>query len=187
MNRSAVSPVVVSVHSSNRHSFSKGPKDAIRLIENWGVEGDSHAGPTDQHLYHIRKFGNQPNLRQVHLIHCELLDHVGTKGHSVRPGELGENISTRNIDLLGLPTGTRLRIGPEALVELTGLRNPCRQIDAFQPGLLSQLVERRPEGVVRKGGVMSIVLRSGIVRPGDPIEIELPPLPHAPLVYRVPV
>jgi MOSC domain-containing protein YiiM len=104
----------------------------------------------------------------------------------VLPGELGENISTRNVDLLGLPTGARLRIGPEAIIELTGLRNPCRQIEEFQAGLLSQLVERRPAGVVRKGGVMSIVLRGGMVRPGDRIEIELPPPPHAPLVYRVP-
>ena len=180
-----MSGLVFAVHSSGRHTFSKAPKDAIRLIENWGVEGDSHAGTTDQHLYHIRKFGQQPNLRQVHLIHAELLDEVGTKGHTVRPGELGENISTRNVDLLGLPTGTRLRIGTQAIIELTGLRNPCRQIEAFQPGLLSHLIERRPTGTVRKGGVMSIVLSGGIVRPGDRIEIELPPLPHAPLVYRM--
>ena len=179
-------PVVVAVHSSGRHSFSKAPKESIRLIENWGVEGDAHAGPTDQHLYHIRRFGQQPNLRQVHLIHAELLDEVRTRGHSVLPGELGENISTRNLDLLGLPTGTRLRIGAEAIVELTGLRNPCRQIEAFQPGLLAHVVERRPAGLVRKGGVMSIVVKGGIVRPADRIEIELPPAPHAPLDYRVP-
>jgi len=186
MNQTPALPVVFAVHSSGRHTFSKAPKDAIRLIENWGVEGDSHAGPTDQHLYHIRRFGQQPNLRQVHLIHAELLDEVRTHGHTVLPGELGENISTRNVDLLGLPAGARLRIGPEAIIELTGLRNPCRQIEAFQAGLLSQLIERRPAGVVRKGGVMSIVLRGGMVRPGDPIEIELPPQPHAPLVYRMP-
>lgn len=150
-----------------------------------GVEGDSHAGTTDRHLYHIRRFGEQPNLRQMHLIHAGLLDDVRTKGHTVLPGKLGENISTRNVDLLGLPTATRLR-GPEAIIELTGLRNPCRQIEEFQRGLLSHLVERRPTGVVRKGGVMSIVLKGGIVRPGDRIEIELPPPPHAPLVYRAP-
>jgi MOSC domain-containing protein YiiM len=122
----------------------------------------------------------------VHLIHSELLDDVGTKGHKVLPGQLGENISTRNLDLLGLPQGTRLRIGAQAIIELTGLRNPCRQVDAFQPGLLSHLVERGPAGLVRKGGVMSVVLRGGIVRPGDRIEIDLPPPPHAPLVYRMP-
>jgi MOSC domain-containing protein YiiM len=179
-------PVVVAVHSSERHAFGKATMDAIRLIENWGVEGDAHAGPTDQHLYHIRRFGVQPNLRQVHLIHAELLEDVGTKGHKVLPGQLGENISTRNLDLLGLPQGARLRLGSEAIIELTGLRNPCRQIDDFQPGLRSHLVERGPAGVVRKGGVMSIVLRGGLVRPGDPIEVELPPLPHSPLVYRMP-
>ena len=179
-------PVVVAVHSGGKHAFSKPSRDAIRLIENWGVEGDAHAGPTDQHLYHIRRFGEQPNLRQVHLIHSELLDDVGTKGHKVLPGQLGENISTRNLDLLGLPQGTRLRIGAQAIIELTGLRNPCRQVDEFQPGLLSHLVERGPAGLVRKGGVMSVVLRGGIVRPGDRIEIDLPPPPHAPLVYRMP-
>jgi MOSC domain-containing protein YiiM len=181
-----MSGFVFAVHSSGRHTFSKASKDAIRLIENWGVEGDSHAGTTDQHLYHIRRFGQQPNLRQVHLIHAELLDDVRTQGHTVLPGELGENISTRNVDLLGLATGTRLRIGPEAIIELTGLRNPCRQIEEFQAGLLSHLVERRPTGVVRKGGVMSIVLKGGIVRAGDRIEIELPPAPHASLIYRAP-
>lgn len=186
MNPSADLPIVVAVHSSDKHAFSKPSKDAIRLIENWGVEGDAHAGPNDQHLYHIGKFGQQPNLRQVHLIHTELFDDVRAKGHAVLPGELGENISTRNIDLLGLPEGTRLRIGAEAIVELTGLRNPCRQIEEFQAGLLSHLVERGPAGIVRKGGVMSIVLRGGIVRPGDRIAIELPRPPHASLVYRVP-
>lgn len=186
MNQTSALPIVFAVHRSDRHTFSKAPKDAIRLIENWGVEGDSHAGTTDQHLYHIRRFGEQPNLRQVHLIHAELLDDLRTKAHTVLPGELGENISTRNVDLLALPTGARLRIGPEAIIELTGLRNPCRQIEAFQPGLLSHVIERRPDGVVRKGGVMSIVLRGGIVRPGDRIEIELPPAPHAPLDYRAP-
>ena len=160
--------------------------EAIRLIENWGVEGDAHAGTSDQHRYHIRKFGKQPNLRQVHLIHAELLDELARNGHTVRPGDLGENISTRNVDLLALPTGARLRLGPEAVIELTGLRNPCRQIDAFQAGLLSHLVERRSTGIVRKGGVMSIVLKGGIVRPGDPIAIEMPAAPHAPLEYREP-
>ena len=185
MNPPAALPVVFAVHSSGKHAFSKAPKEAIRLIENWGVEGDAHAGTTDQHLYHIRRFGRQPNLRQVHLIHAELLDEVRTKGHTVLPGELGENISTRHLDLLGLPAATRLHIGSQAIIELTGLRNPCRQIEAFQAGLLAHLVERRPAGMVRKGGVMSIVLKGGIVRPGDRIEVELPSPPHAPLVYRM--
>jgi MOSC domain-containing protein YiiM len=186
MKPSAALPVVLAVHSSSKHAFSKAPKEAIRLIENCGVEGDAHAGTTDQHLYHIRRFGPQPNLRQVHLIHAELLDELGAKGHKVLPGELGENISTRHLDLLGLPAATRLHIGSQAVIELTGLRNPCRQIEEFQAGLLAHVVERRPAGVVRKGGVMSIVLQGGIVRPGDRIEVELPARPHGPLVYRVP-
>lgn len=179
-------PAIVGVHSSKMHAFSKTPQDSIRLIEDWGVEGDSHAGTTDQHLYHIKKFGEHPNLRQVHLIQAELFDEVSLKGHVVRPGDLGENIATRNVDLLALPTGARLHIGLEAVIELTGLRNPCHQIESFQPGLLAQVVEKRPAGVVRKAGVMSIVLKGGMVRAGDAIRIELPSLPHAPLVYRVP-
>jgi MOSC domain-containing protein YiiM len=179
-------PRIVGVQISGKHAFSKLPKDAIRLIENFGVEGDAHAGANDQHLYHIRRFGQHPNLRQVHLIQAELLDEVAGKGHAVGPGELGENISTRHVDLLGLPTGTRLRLGSEAVIELTGLRNPCRQIEDFQSGLLKHLVEAKPSGVVRKAGVMGVVLQGGEVRPGDTIEIELPPLPHQPLIYRVP-
>ena len=179
-------PYVVSVQSGDQHDFSKPAKDAITLIENFGVEGDAHAGATDQHLFHIKRFGEHPNLRQVHLIQTELFDEVSEHGHAVRPGDLGENIATRHVDLLGLPTGTILKLGSEAVIELTGLRNPCHQIDSFQSGLLKHCKEVTPDGVVRKTGVMSIVLQGGIVRPGDAIDIELPPEPHASLVYRVP-
>jgi MOSC domain-containing protein YiiM len=186
MDNTNLLPKIVGVHSSSQHAFSKTPEATIRLIENFGVEGDAHAGATDQHLYHIRRFGEFPNLRQVHLIQAELFDEVARKGHTVHPGELGENISTRNVDLLALPTETRLRLGSEAVIELTGLRNPCHQIEDFQAGLLKHLVEKKPTGLVRRAGVMSIVLRGGDVRTGDSIEIELPPLPHEPLIYRTP-
>jgi len=180
------SPRVVGVQINKKHVFSKTPTDSIRLIENFGVEGDAHAGATDQHLYHIKRYGQRPNLRQVHVIQAELFGEVGEKGHIVRPGDLGENVATRNVDLLNLPTGTRLRLGPAAVIELTGLRNPCHQIESWQPGLLKHVAEMKLAGLVRKAGVMSIVLKGGDVRPGDPIEIELPPLPHEPLIYRVP-
>jgi MOSC domain-containing protein YiiM len=180
-------PHIVSVQISGRHAFSKAATDSIKLIENYGVEGDAHAGATDQHLYHIKRFGSHPNLRQVHLIESEFFDQVFAHGHAVRPGDLGENIATRHIDLLSLPTGTRLGLGPDAVIELTGLRNPCHQIDTFQSGLIKHCKAVTPEGTVaRKAGVMSIVLQGGIVRPGDAIEVELPPDPHVPLVYRVP-
>jgi MOSC domain-containing protein YiiM len=183
----AETPHVVSVQVSGRHAFSKTAQDAIRLIENYGVEGDAHAGATDQHLYHIKRFGSHPNLRQVHLIESEFFDQVSAHGHAVGPGDLGENIATRHVDLLSLPTGTRLRLGPEAVVELTGLRNPCHQIDNFQSGLLQHCKAVTPDGaVVRKAGVMSIVLQGGVVRPGDAIDVDLPPEPYVPLVYRVP-
>jgi MOSC domain-containing protein YiiM len=179
-------PTITAVHDSERHVFSKAARNSIRLIENLGVEGDCHASPIDQHRFHLRRFGERPNLRQVHLIQTELFDELSEIGHVVRPGDLGENISTRNVDLLGLPTGTRLRLGPEAVIELTGLRNPCVQIETFQSGLLKHLAEAAPTGFVRKGGVMSVVLQGGTVQPGDTIEIQLPPLPHEPLIYRHP-
>jgi MOSC domain-containing protein YiiM len=179
-------PVVVSVSVSRTHSFSKEKVQSIRLIENFGIEGDAHAGPTDQHLFHIRRFGQIPNLRQVHLIHAELFDELAEKGHSICPGDLGENIVTRGVDLLGLPTGTYLNLGPQAVIEITGLRNPCKQIENFQPGLLKQVAVQMPDGLVRKGGVMAIVLKGGIVRPSDLIETTLPPIPHQPLIYRIP-
>jgi MOSC domain-containing protein YiiM len=126
---------VHSVHLGDKHKFSKDQRDAIHLIENWGVEGDSHAGVTDQHFYHIKRFGQIPNLRQVHLIQGETIDELNRKGFAISPGDLGENLCTRNVDLLALPTGTRVRLGPVAEIELTGLRNPCVQIENFRAGL----------------------------------------------------
>lgn len=173
--------VVLAVHRSATHSFSKHPVDRITLIEGLGVDGDAHSGATVQHLARIRADPSQPNLRQVHLIHAELLDALAAAGHTVSPGQLGENVTTRGMDLLGLPVGTRLRIG-DAVIEVTGLRNPCRQINDFQPGLLTHVLRTAADGTVeRLTGVMATIASGGDVRPGDPIEIELPPPPHLPL------
>lgn len=180
-------PHVIGVHVGSAHTFSKTSQDVIRLIENHGVEGDAHAGSCDQHLFHIRRFGEQPNLRQVHLIQAEFFDEVAEKEHVVRSGELGENITTRSVDLLNLPTGTRLQLGRDAIIELTGLRNPCHQIDQFQEGLLQHCKEATPNGVVRKAGVMAIVLHGGDVKANDRIMVDLPAGPHRPLVYRTPI
>jgi len=179
-------PLVVCVSVSRAHTFSKKNVQSIRLIEDFGVEGDAHAGPTDQHLFHIRRFGRIPNLRQVHLIHAELFEELAEKGHNVCPGDLGENIVTRGVDLLSVPTGTRLKVGSLAVIEITGLRNPCKQIENFQAGLLNEVAVQRPDGLVRKAGVMGVVLKGGTVKPDDFIEITLPPIPHHPLIYRVP-
>jgi hypothetical protein len=170
---------VVSVCASPVHGFSKQAKPAVRLVEGLGVEGDAHAGTTVQHLSRVRRTPLEPNLRQVHLIHTELFDEVAEDGHRVRPGDLGENVTTTGVDLLGLPVGTVLRLGDAAEVEITGLRNPCYQIDDFQDGLLKHMLERTPDGsVVRKAGVMGVVLSGGEVRPGDPVTVVLPPEPH---------
>jgi MOSC domain-containing protein YiiM len=176
------SAVVVAVCRDDQHRFSKPVQDEITLLEGLGVEGDAHLGVTVQHLGRVRADPTQPNLRQVHLIHAELHDSLLTRGYVVEPGGLGENITTRGIDLLGLPRGTVLRIGASAAVEVTGLRNPCGQINGFQSGLLKEVVRTDENGeLVREAGIMSIVIATGPVRPGDPIVVELPDEPHLPL------
>ncbi|MFJ4878348.1 MOSC domain-containing protein [Streptomyces sp. NPDC088745] len=173
---------VTAVSSNGTHTFTKPDRDSITLLAGLGVEGDVHCGETVKHRSRVAQDPTRPNLRQVHLIHRELFDEVGEAGFDVGPGRLGENVTTSGIDLLALPTGTLLRLGEEAVVEVTGLRNPCLQIDAFQDGLLKQVVGRDAEGkVVRKAGIMSVVRTGGVVRPGDPNTVELPPAPHRPL------
>lgn len=170
---------VLSVSASPRHGFSKDRQLSIRLLAGLGVAGDTHAGVTVKHRSRVAVDPSQPNLRQVHLIQAELLDELAAKGFAVAPGELGENVTTTGIDLLALPRGTLLRLGADAVVQVTGLRNPCKQIEAFQSGLLAQVVDRDAEGqVVRKAGIMAIVLAGGEVHAGDAIGIDLPAAPH---------
>jgi hypothetical protein len=171
--------VVVAVSRSTGHTFSKPNQPCITLVAGLGVADDAHLGATVKHRSRVARDPNQPNLRQVHLIHAELHDELAAAGFTVHAGDMGENVTTRGVALLDLPTGTRLRIGPDAVVELTGLRNPCTQLDGFQPGLLRAVLDRLPDGsVVRKSGVMSVVLAGGNIAPGDPIEVELPTPPH---------
>lgn len=170
---------VLAVHKDSHHSFSKTPAEVIELRENWGVVGDAHAGVTVQHLSRIKADPTTPNLRQVHLMHQELFDWLQEQGFEVQPGALGENITTSGLDILGLPQGSKLHIGAETVVEVTGLRNPCSQINDYQSGLLKKLVEPGPDGtVIRRGGIMGIVLRGGEIRAGDAIDVELPAEPH---------
>lgn len=172
---------IVAVCRDAENGFSKPRQDKINLIEGIGVEGDAHSGKTIQHLYLKKKDAAAPNNRQVHLMHAELFDELEPIGFVVRPGDMGENITTRGIDLLALPIGTHLTMG-EASIELTGIRNPCFQIDNFQKGLLKALIDKDDEGKpVFKSGVMGIVLRGGAVKPGDEISIDLPSDPHQPL------
>ncbi len=174
-----MSGTVTAVSLSGVHGFSKPNAEAVRLLAGLGVEGDTHLGVTVQHRSRVAKDPTQPNLRQVHLIHAELHQRLERDGFAVAPGELGENITTSGVDLLGLPRGTRLRLGAEAVVEVTGLRNPCQQINGFATGLLKQVLGRDADGeLVREAGIMGIVLVGGEVRPGDPVEVELPALPH---------
>jgi MOSC domain-containing protein YiiM len=170
---------VIAVSSRIGHHFSKTPSLCIRLLKGLGVAGDAHMGETVKHRSRVRKDPMQPNLRQVHLMHAELFDELRAKGFVVQPADLGENITTSGIDLLALPTGTRLHLGASAIVEITGLRNPCIQIDNFQTGLMAATLDRDADGnLVRKAGVMSIVIADGDVRPGDSIRVELPAAPH---------
>ena len=157
-------------------------QNAIRLLTGLGVAGDAHCGETVKHRSRVRRDPTQPNLRQVHLIHAELHDELREAGFEVAAGQMGENVTTRGVDLLGLPTGTRLRLGAAAVVELTGLRNPCTQLDGIGPGLMAATLDRGLDGeLVRKAGVMGIVVAGGEVRAGEPIRVELPPRPHGPL------
>lgn len=178
----AMAATVTAVSSSADHSFSKTPRASIRLLAGLGVAGDAHLGTTVQHRSRVARDPSQPNLRQVHLIHAELHDELRSAGFEVRPGDLGENVTTRGIALLDLPTGALLALGDTAVVEVTGLRNPCRQIEDFQTGLLAAVLDRDAEGrLIRKAGVMAVVRASGEVCPGDPIRVTLPPAPHTPL------
>jgi len=177
-----MSPSVIGVSSSPVHTFSKVNRDSVRLIEGFGVEGDAHAGATVKHRSRVKQDPTQPNLRQVHLIQSELFDELREAGFAVAAGQMGENVTTRGIDLLALPTGTRLHVGDSAIVELTGLLNPCGQLNGLQPGLMDALLGRDSEGsVVRKAGVMGVVIAGGGVRPGDPIRMTMPDGPHRPL------
>jgi MOSC domain-containing protein YiiM len=174
-----MSAAIVAVSRSATHTFSKQNEMFVRLIEGIGVEGDAHSGSTVKHRSRVRQDPTQPNLRQVHLVHAELIDELRAAGFDVAPGSMGENVTTRGIDLLGLPRGTRLRLGPEAVIEVTGLRNPCSQLDGYQAGLMAATLGRDAEGnLIRKAGVMAVVITSGIVRPGDGIAVELPQGAH---------
>jgi len=175
--------LIVATSRSSSHGFSKQPQPSLHLIAREGIEGDAHRGATTQHLYLKRKNPAQPNLAQVHLFASEMLDQLAVLGFPLKPGEIGENILTRGIDLLALPRGTQLHLGPEAVVEVTGLRTPCSQIDNHRKGLQQHLWG--PPGAdgkkTRRCGIMAIVLTGGVVRPDDTIHITLPPQPHQPL------
>jgi MOSC domain-containing protein YiiM len=178
-----MSAIVAAVSCSARHSFSKPGVLSIRLVAGHGVDGDAHCGVTVKHRSRVARDPSAPNLRQVHLIHRELFEELDAAGFAIEPGQLGENVTTAGLALLALPTGTRLRLGRDAVVEVTGLRNPCVQLDRFASGLMQAVLGRDRDGeLVRKAGIMSVVLAGGEVFAGDPIGIELPPPPHHALV-----
>jgi MOSC domain-containing protein YiiM len=173
---------VTAVSRSATHTMSKPNEGSLRLLAGLGVEGDAHLGETVKHRSRVRRDPTQPNLRQVHLIHAELHDELRAAGFEIEPGQMGENVTTRGLDMLALPAGTQLHLGDAAVVEITGLRNPCAQLDGIAQGLMEATLDRDDQGnLVRKAGVMSIVLAAGDVRPGDPILIELPAEPYRPL------
>ena len=175
-------PIITAVSRSEIHGFSKANQGSIRLVAGLGVDGDTHSGATVQHRSRVAQDPSQANLRQVHLIHAELFEELQAAGFIVSAGQMGENITTRGIDLLDLPTGTRLTLGSQAVVEVTGLRNPCSQLDGFLPGLTAAVLGHDAEGdLIRRAGIMGVVLESGEVCAGDKISVVLPPEPHKPL------
>ena|SRR5688572_13125787 len=177
-----MSAKVLAVHLSSSHSFSKQAAQSINLLPGIGVEGDAHSGSTVKHRSRVARDPSQPNLRQVHLVHSELLLELNAQGHPVVPGSIGENITTLGLDILALPQGTKLYVGAEAVVVITGLRNPCAQLDNFSPGLTSAVLDHTTDGkLIRKAGIMGIVDSGGVVRPGDTIFLVLPPGTPLPL------
>jgi MOSC domain-containing protein YiiM len=171
--------MVTAVSCSATHTLSKPQREHIQLLSGLGVEGDAHLGQTVKHRSRVARDPSQPNLRQVHLIHAELHDELRGAGFIVSAGQMGENITTRGVALLDLPTGTRLHVGDAAVIEVTGLRNPCAQLDRLQPGLMEAVLGRDTQGnLIRKAGIMGIVVAGGEIRPGDTIRVELPPQPH---------
>lgn len=176
------SATVAAVASSGRHTMAKPVQASIRLVAGLGVDGDAHQGRTVKHRSRVRRDPTQPNLRQVHLVGTELHERLRDEGYDLAPGEIGENVTTEGLDLLALPTGTRLHLGDAAVVEVTGLRNPCVQLDRLRPGLMAAVLDRDADGgLVRLAGVMAVVIKSGEVRPGDSIGVALPSPPHRPL------
>jgi MOSC domain-containing protein YiiM len=174
--------VVTAVSRSVKHTLAKSNQYSILLLTGLGVDGDAHQGATVKHRSRVACDPTQPNLRQVHLVHAELHEELQMAGFMVSAGQMGENITTHGVDLLGLPAGTRLCLGSAAVVEVTGLRNPCAQLDRIQPGLMAATLGRDEHGnLVRRAGIMGVVISGGEVRPGDPIRVELPPRPHRPL------
>jgi MOSC domain-containing protein YiiM len=174
--------MVTAVSRSAVHSMSKPNLAVVRLLAGLGVEDDAHMGATVKHRSRVARDPSQPNLRQVHLIQSELHDELRAAGFSVDPGQMGENVTTRGLDLLALPTGTRLRLGDLAIVEVTGLRSPCFHLNEIQDGLMAATLDRDERGeLVRRAGIMGIVVTGGDVHRGDPITVELPPLPHCAL------
>ena len=174
-----MSPHVVATSSSPEHGFSKRGAARITLLAGLGVEGDAHCGTTVRHRSRVARDPTQPNLRQVHLIQAELFDALAARGFRLEPGQIGENITTRHLDLLALPANAELLIGESAVLRVTGLRNPCDQLNRFQPGLMAAVFDRDAEGrLIRKAGVMAVVVAGGVVLPGDPIQVRLPATPH---------
>ena len=170
---------VVAVAAAAGHGFSKALTPSITLLAGLGVQGDAHCGVTVKHRSRVAQDPTQPNLRQVHLLHAELFDELAAQGFAIGPGQLGENITARGVDLLGLPVDTELHLGAGAVLRLTGLRNPCAQLDGFRPGLMAAVLDRTPDGrLQRKAGVMAVVAAGGVVGPGDPVRVVRPALPH---------
>ena len=168
--------IVAGVFVSGGHTFSKSERYSVTLLQGLGIEGDAHCGSTVQHLSDRKKNSTRSNLRQLHLIQSELIEELNATGFDVRPGDLGENITTGQIDLPALPQGTLLRIGDTAVVEITGLRTPCFKIERFRKGLRSAVTEHRHGGpATLKGALMAIVVAGGVVNRDDRIGVIIPP------------
>lgn len=177
-------PRILSVSARSGHHFSKTPQRSIRLLAGLGVEGDGHMGERIKHRSRARYNPALPNLRQVHLIDSGYIALMAAKGYAVAPGDIGENLLVAGIDLISMPQDTLLHLGGDgAVVRITGLRNPCIQMDRFMPGLMAASLDRDADGgLIRLTGVMGVVEGGGAVVPGDVVRVEMPEGEHLPLV-----
>jgi len=142
--------------------------DSIQLVEEFGVEGDYHAGKTIRHRYLAKKDPDQPNHRQVLLIDAKILGDLDQRGIRIIPGQMGENIVCYGIDVMLLEIGTRFTAG-EALLEITEARHPCHQLNDSHPDLYQAVIEEIGGEEIYSAGVFARVIRGGNVDAGNSI------------------
>lgn len=164
---------VIAVCCNPEPGLPKPVVDTVHLIENWGVEGDYHAGPLVRHRYLAKKDPTKPNMRQVLLMDAVVFADLAQNDIHIGPGMMGENITIEGLAVMQLAVGTRLAIG-SAVVEVTERRSPCYQLNGIDPRLLKAVVTKQDGQAIFKAGIMTRILQGGWVRAGDLVKVLSP-------------